>query len=242
MISSFFYEVFYRPLFNGLIFLYNTAAFHDIGLAIIMLTIFIRIILYPLFHKGARHQAVMQRLQPEIRKIQHDHKEDKEKQAQALLALYKENNINPFSGIFLIFLQLPVLWALFKVFYDGLSPDAFAMLYSFVSRPEVLNLDFLNLINVGEKSILVVGLAAIAQYVQGKLSFTPQLGNKDDAAAKVGSYMVFIAPLFTVIVLVNLPAAVGIYWLTSSLFSVFQQWIINRNLSKEQFLKNNGST
>src|SRR3989344_3690094 len=104
------------PLLGVLIFFYNTIALEDLGLAIIFLTVLIRLVLYPLFHKGLRHQAVMQNLQPKIKKIQDDHKNNKDKQMEAMFALYKEHNFNPFSGLFIIFAQLPVLIALYKIF------------------------------------------------------------------------------------------------------------------------------
>src|SRR3989344_6709624 len=191
MISNLFHQLLYRPLFNALIFLYNTISVGDLGVAIIILTIIIRFILFPLFHKSAKHQAIMQRLQPKIKKIQHDHKEDKEKQAQALLALYREHKINPLSGIFLLFLQLPILLALFKVFNEGLSPEAFSDLYSFVSRPEHLNTEFLGLINLSGKSIMMVGLSAVIQFVQGRISLPKPTGD-DDPATKVGQYMIYV--------------------------------------------------
>ncbi|MEK7086984.1 MAG: YidC/Oxa1 family membrane protein insertase, partial [Patescibacteria group bacterium] len=94
--TNLFNAVFYQPILSVLIFIYNNLAFHDLGLAIIFLTILVRIVLFPLFYKGAKDQALIQRLQPHIKKIQLDHKVDKAKQAQELMALYKEHRFNPF--------------------------------------------------------------------------------------------------------------------------------------------------
>src|SRR3989344_1229472 len=101
----------YQPILNILVFFYKTIAFYDFGLAIIFCTIFIRIILYPVFHKSAKHQSVMQKIQPKLEKVRELHKDDKEKQMKATMDLYKEHNINPFSGILLLLVQLPVLIA-----------------------------------------------------------------------------------------------------------------------------------
>src|SRR3989344_4578938 len=158
------------PLLNILIFFYNTIALGDLGLAIIFLTILIRLILYPLFHKGLRHQAVMQNLQPKIKKIQDDHKDNKEKQMEAMFALYKEHNFNPFSGFFIILAQLPVLIALYRIFLSVFKEGALNSLYSFVDKPEILNKLFLGLINLSEPSIFIVGFAALLQYFQGRMS------------------------------------------------------------------------
>src|SRR5882672_9120926 len=131
--------ILYRPLFNALVFLYEHVTFSDLGLAIVLLTLIIRGILYPLFYKSLKHQSVLQRIQPHIKKIQDDHNGDKEKQAAALLALYKEHKVNPFSGFFLILIQLPILIALYRVFLNGFSPNAFDALYSFIAQPATWN-------------------------------------------------------------------------------------------------------
>ena len=127
-----------NPLFNTLIFLYNTVAFNDLGIAIILLTLLIRLVLFPLFYKSTRNQLLMQRIQPEINKIQHTHKDNKEKQAQAMMELYKKHDVNPFSGFLVLLLQLPVLIAIYQVFLGGFSAQWLDSLYSFVVRPPKL--------------------------------------------------------------------------------------------------------
>lgn len=237
--SSLFNEILYKPLFNGLVFLYNNFSFEDIGIAIILLTVIVRTILYPLFYKSFKNQALMQKIQPEIQKIQHEHKNNREKQAQALMELYKQHKVNPFSGFLLLFIQLPILIALYKVFLAGFTGEVFNNLYNFVSMPEKINNLFLGLIDLKSRSILIVGLAAIAQYLQGRLSLTkPQAdGSQDSPAAKIGRQMVLVGPILTVVFLSSLPAAIGLYWLTTTLFSIFQQIMINRKLKTENIKK-----
>ncbi len=218
-----------EPLLNVLIFFYNTIALKDLGLAIIFLTILIRLILFPVFQKSARHQKEMQAIQPKIKKIQETHKGDREKQAQAMMAVYKEHKLNPFSGFLLLLVQIPILISLYHVFAKSLNSDSLVGLYNFISRPAELNYSFLGLISLAESNIFIVGLAAILQYWQGKLSL-PKLeaGQALTAAEKMGRNMVFIGPILTVVILFNLPSALGLFWLVSSLFSVGQQLIINR--------------
>lgn len=232
--SSFFNVILHQPLFNALVFLYNTVAFQDLGIAIILLTIVVRFILYPLFYHSFKNQTLMQKIQPEIQKIQHDHKGDREKQAQALMGLYKTHKVNPFSSFFLILVQLPILIVLYRLFLTGFSAAALVNLYSFIPAPSEIHNSFLGLIDLGQKSILMVVLAAVLQYFQGKLSL-PKPKDGDSAAqesptAKVGRSMVFIGPVLTGLILTSLPAAVGLYWVTSSGFSIFQQIIINKSL------------
>lgn len=230
--GGFFNTILYQPLFNALVFLYNTIAFQDLGVAIIMLTVVVRVILYPLFYKSFRNQTLMQKIQPQIQKIQHDHKGNREKQAQAMMELYKQHKVNPFSGFLLILVQLPILIVLYRLFLEGITPDSFANLYSFVPQPAELHHIFLGLIDLGNKSIVIVVLAAVSQYLQGRLSL-PKTGDDQSPAVKVGKSMVFIGPVLTVLVLVTLPSAVGIYWFASSAFSIAQQILINKSLNKE---------
>ncbi len=97
----FFYLILYQPLFNGLVFLYNNVPGHDFGIAIIILTILIRVVLYPVSVKAVNSQRSLQKLQPQIQELQKKYKDDKEKQARETLALYKKEKINPFSGLLL---------------------------------------------------------------------------------------------------------------------------------------------
>ena len=225
-----FNEIFYRPIFNALIFIYNTVAFGDLGAAIILLTIFIRIVLFPLFHKTMKHQTEMQRLGPEIKKIQDDHKDNREKQAQALLEFYRQNKINPFSGFFLLIPQILVFIALYSVFLKGISEKTLLSLYGFVAAPPEVSSAFLGLIDLNNPNILIVGLAAIAQFFQGKLSLPKKTGGEPSLGENIGRQMVYIGPVMTIIILMYLPAAVGLYWLTTSLVSVGQQAFINKSL------------
>ncbi len=230
--SYLFHILLTQPLFNILIFFYNTIAFRDLGIAIILLTIFIRIILFPVFRKSMRYQAMMQIVQPKLKAIQEKHKNDRTKQTEAMLALYKEHNVNPFSGILLLFAQLPILLVLYRIFLRYLTPAAFTNLYPFVHAPSTLNTSFLGLINLGEASILMVAFAAIAQYFQGKLSLPKRApGEAPTQAERMGRQMIFIGPLLTILIFWRLPSAVGLYWLASSLFSIGQQIIINKEIA-----------
>lgn len=230
--GSFFNTILYQPLFNALVVLYKFA-FSDLGLAIILLTVVIRVILYPLFYKSFKNQMLMQRLQPLIKKIQHDHKDNREKQAAALMGLYREHKINPFAGFFLILVQLPILITLYRLFLAGFTPESLANLYSFITPPDMIGHSFLNLINLQERSIVVVGLAALAQYFQGKLGLQKNAEKDETTASRIGRQMVFVGPALTLVILISLPAAVGLYWLTTSAFSIFQQLLINKQLAKE---------
>ena len=226
-----FHTYLYVPLFNTLIFLYQNVSFESFGIAIILLTLLIRVILFPLFYKSAKSQMVMQKLQPLINKIQHDHKDDKEKQAQALLDLYRKNQVNPFSSILMLFVQIPVLIALYRLFAVDFASINFSELYGFISAPDHINTLFLGLIDLKTRSIIMVGLAAVAQYFQGVLTLPKiEKGRELSAPEKMTRQMVYYMPLFTILILWQLPSALGLYWLITSVFSVIQQIYINKKV------------
>lgn len=216
-----------QPLNQALLFLYDSIAFNDLGVAIILLTIIIRLILFPLFYKSFHNQTLLQKLQPKIKEIQHNHKDDREQQARAMLDLYKEHKVNPFSSFLLILVQLPILIALYRVFL-GIN-----------SNLKNLNTDFLGLIDLTNQSIIIVGLAAIFQYLHGRLTL-PKLkpGEKEPDSLKITKKMIYFGPVITVVILYTLPAAVGLYWLTTSIFSLAQQIAINKKINQEY---NNGA-
>lgn len=224
--------IFKYPILNLLIFFYNTIALRDLGLAIIFVTLFIRIVLYPFFHTGAKQQMLMQRIQPKIKKIQELHKDDREKQAAALMELYKEHGVNPFSSILLLIIQLPILLALYRIILSGLTTSALTGLYSFVATPQTINAMFLGFINLKQPNLWLVLLAAVTQFFQARLAIWRDPNNTTALSApeKMARQMAFIAPVITIVIFYSLPSAVGLYWLTSSVFSIFQQMIVNKHL------------
>lgn len=225
-----FYTILTQPLTNVLVFFYNTIALEDLGLSIIFLTIAIRLLLYPLFHKSARYQMIMQKIQPKLKEIQKEHKEDKVKQTEAMMALYKEHSVNPFSGMLFLIIQIPILLALYRIFLKGLTSESFTALYSFIHRPTELHTTFLGLLNLTEKSILMVVLAAILQYIQGYLMVRKQKGKNLTPMEQMGQRMVFIGPVITLLIFTRLPAAVSLYWVVSTAISIIQQIVIERQL------------
>ncbi len=200
------------------------------GLAITILTIAIRVVLFPFFYKSAKDQALMQRIQPRIKEIQVNNKTNKEQQAKELMALYKEHKLNPFSGLLLLVIQLPVFIVLFQVFSKGLSVDLFD------------NHTLFGLINLGNPHIVIALIAAGLQWIQGKLTLavapkqeTGDKGSFASSLASTGKMMVIAGPLLTLLVLARLPAALGLYWTISNLFSVIQQIHINKKIHQSPF-------
>src|SRR3989344_1901002 len=136
MISAIFHALIYDPLYNGLVFLVGVMPSHDVGLAVIVLTIVVRVILFPLSRRAVETQLAMKKIAPDIEKLKEKYKDNREEQAKAIFALYKERGVHPFASIGLFLLQIPVLFALYWVFAFGGLPDIRPdLLYSFVSSP-----------------------------------------------------------------------------------------------------------
>ena len=221
---SLFNNLIFEPLLSLLVWIYNTLSFGDLGLAIIILTFFIRLILLPLFFKSSKDQTLVRKLQPEVDKIKQKHKKDKTEQGQALMELYKRHKVNPFSGFLLLIVQLPIFIALFRIFRD---PDLIIQTFK--------NFTLLGMVNLTEVSITLVIIATAVQYFQGKISLGSvnknQPQNKANPMAKISNSMIYIGPVLSFIILTRLPSALAVYWITSALCSVAQQIVINKKIS-----------
>ncbi|MDO8524775.1 MAG: YidC/Oxa1 family membrane protein insertase [bacterium] len=234
-IIQFFYTILYQPLFNGLVLLYQYVSFHDLGIAVIILTLLIKIILHPLTVKGLRSQKTMADLQPKIKEIQAKYKGEPQKQNQAMMELYKTEKVNPFSGCLLLLLQLPILIALYQVFLKFLTKDSFTnILYGFVANPGEINTTFLWVVDLHNKifiGVLAVS-AGIVQYWQTKISSTaqPSSGGKKDFSNLMQKQMLYFFPVLGAIVVWQFGAVIGLYWVFTSIFSIVEQMIINKKV------------
>src|SRR3989344_5054910 len=171
-LKIFYNEIFYRPLLGALIFLTSVLPGHDLGLAVILLTVIIRALMFPMTHKILKTQNAMKIIEPEVKKIYAD-KKNKEDQAKALMELYKKHGINPLSGFFILLIQLPILFAMYQVFLYGL-PFPAGDVYPFLKIPENINTMFLGFISLTSANIGLSALAALSQFWQAKLALPPK--------------------------------------------------------------------
>src|SRR3989344_306141 len=178
--SSFFHTILSQPLFNLLVGLYNVLPGNDLGLAIICLTLLIKLVFLPLTIKSLKSTREMSELQPKIQELQAKFKDDKQALAQATMSLYKEHKVNPLSGCLPILIQLPVIWALYKVFINGVKPENLSGLYSFVHNPGSLGDIGLGFLDLAHKNPLMAVMAGVLQGIQSyltpKLQKTPATG------------------------------------------------------------------
>lgn len=227
-----FNTILYQPLFNVLVLLYEFLPGHDFGIAIIVLTILIRLLFFPLMAKSLKSQKTLTELQPKIQDIQKKYKKDKERQAKEIMELYQREKFNPLGGCLPVLIQLPILFALYRVFWRGLQPEFLHSLYSFVPNPGSINPSFLGVLNLSNPSWVLAVLAGIGQYFQAK-TVSPKKRKlekgaemADQISAQMSGQMIYFFPIFTVIVLLRSPAAVGLYWIATVLFSILQQRLI----------------
>jgi len=236
---SFYINFIYEPLYNGFIFLAGHLPFLDVGVIIILFTILVKFILFPLSKKAARTQIAMKLYEPELNALKEKYKDDKQAQALQTMAFYKEKKLNPFSSIFLLFIQLPIFFALYKIFHvSGILAADPTSLYSFVAIPEVINMHFLGLIDVGAKSAVLAVLASISQYFQIKLSIpasapkTGKRGFQDDLAHNMQTQMKYVFPVLILFMSYNFGGALALYWTTSNLFMIAQEIVVKRQMVK----------
>ncbi len=233
-----FNEVIFKPLVNALVILYAVIPGANLGIVIIILTILIRIILYPLSHKALKSQKALTEIQPKIKELQEKLKGQKDKQAKAIMELYQKEGVNPFSGCAPLLLQLPIFFALFQLFrLDFMDIDP-SLLYSFTQLPAVFDTTLFGLVDLAKQSketfggIVLAFSAGAAQYVQSK-TLTSQSAHKSKEdrsqfASMMQTQMTYFMPIFTVVIVWSFASGLALYWLITTLFSILQQWFINK--------------
>lgn len=227
-----YHEVFYKPLLNALVFLTDILPWNDLGFSVILLTVILRFVMFPMTHKMIHTQRKMKAIEPELKKIQSDIK-NKEEQSRAVMELYKRHGINPFSGFLNILIQFPLLFAMYKVFWQGI-PFKAEDVYGFLSIPEYINVQFLSLVNLSEPNIILAAIAAISQFWQVRLAMPPKNDSKTKGGAEMmQKQMLYMFPILIFFIGFNLPAAVALYWTTMNVFAIVHEAIVRNRLEDE---------
>ncbi len=239
--SALYHSIIFNPIYNFLIALFAIAPWVDAGIAVIIVTIVVRLILYPLSKKAVVAQVKMQQIGPDLQAIKEKYKDNTEEQARRTLALYKERGVNPFSGILVLVIQLPVIFALYRIFlYTGFPNVDVAILYSFVHIPSHISTVFLGL-DLTQKSAILALLAAIATFFQMRLATarlpTPEKkdGQKvsfgDDLARSMQTQMKYFLPVLVFFIAYKISGVIALYWLTTNLFTIGQELVVRRKLA-----------
>ncbi len=246
MISYVFHLLVYNPLYNGVVFFVGVIPTHDIGLAVIALTILVRVILFPLSRRAVRSQIAMKKIAPEVEEIKKKYKKNSPEQSQAIFALYRERDVHPFAGFLILLIQLPILLGLYFVFLRGGFPAVDpSLLYSFVHVPPIVNMEFLGFVDMSARhNIILAALAALTQLGYARLSMGPRGSQTAGEATMSGDLAKsfdlqtrYVLPAMVGVIAYTIPAAAPLYYLTSNLFMIAQEYASGRRLDGSHLLQ-----
>jgi len=249
---------FWKPVYNSFIGSL-IATGRDLGLAVILLTIIIKLLLFIPTQAGMKAQRKMQTLQPELEKIKSRYAGNQQQIAMKTMELWKKHNVNPIASILPMLMQFPFLIALFYVIQDGLSKDQSFFLYSWNWIKDFdytgINTNLFDILPLLQTplqhlpSLWLPVLVGIVQYFAMKLSFAKmkEMREKNKNApkgkgfmaemqqefAKMSGVFVYVLPIMVFGFTLFMPAAVGLYWLVSTAFSIGQQYAVNKIIDKE---------
>lgn len=200
----------FEPLVKGLysVLLWLHGYLHNWGLAVMALTLLLKIATFPLANKSYHAMAKMRKLQPEIEKIRASHKDDQQKLALATMELYKKHKVNPVSGCWPMFIQIPIFFAMYKV-----------VLVMFEFRHAPLGL-WIKDMSVHDPYYVLPVLMGISMFIQFKLNPKPA----DPTQASVFKWM----PAIMTFMFLYFPAGLVLYWVTNNVLSIIQQYVIMR--------------
>lgn len=241
--SKILFALLYQPLYNLLILITAFLPGHSVGWAIVLLTIIVRLILLPSSLKAAHLQVKNLEIQPKINKIRAEIK-DQHEQSKALMSLYKEEGFSPFGSCLPLIIQLVILFALFRVFTNGLSGSGYSALYPFVKQPEFLGLNFFGFDLTRPNALLLPAIAAVLQIVLSFLMMPRKKKGEEKTEAKsndpmamMNKQMLFLPAIMTFFFGRTMPAALIVYWITTTVFGIFQQLYVNKKIRNEKIAK-----
>ena len=233
---SFFHTFLYVPIYNLMVFLVDVVPGGDIGLAVVLATVIVKLVIMPLSLSAVRTQRRMKLIEKELKEIREKYKDNREQQAKEMLALYRANDIRPFSSILGILIQLPIVITLYFVFSrEALLNIDPTLLYSFIPLPETVAPLFLNTFTVAGHSLVLAVLAAAAQYLLARVSIpvpaASASGTKSTATEDFGRIMAiqarFVLPIIIGVVAYT-SGAIALYFITSSLVGLVQEFVVRR--------------
>lgn len=241
MFTYIWHTIFFDPIYNTLIFFVDTVRGGDVGVAIIATVILVKTVLLPLSIKAAQTQKIMRELDPKLKELKEKYKDDKQKQAQEMMQLYKEFNLNPFASILLMFLQIPIILALYFAVYSGggvaLPNINVDLLYSFIAQPSVVTTNFIGLIDITGRSIVLAIGAGITQFIFTSMTL-PKLAArevdagpnfKEDFMRNMHVQMKYVMPVIIAGVAYTISAAIALYFMVSNLVGIAQEFYVRKH-------------
>lgn len=231
MILSFFHTVIYYPIYNALAAALSLIPGGDIGIAIILITVLVKLILFPLAVKASQTQHAMRMLEPKMKDLKEKYKDNSQELAKETMALYKEYKVNPFASVLLLLIQIPIILGLYWVIIEeGKGNFDPSLLYSFVPVPGEVSHNFLGLIPIASGSIILSLIVAVTQFIQARLLMPTKptatgKGFQDDLAQSMHLQMRYVFPVVIGVISYVGSAAVALYFITSNIFGIMQELI-----------------
>ena len=238
MFSSIWHGIFFDPVYNSLVFFIDVVRGGDVGIAIVLTVVLVKLILLPVSLKAARTQLIMREVEPLMQEIKEKYKDKKEEQARKMMELFQEYKVNPLSSVLLLFIQIPIVIALyFSVSRGGgvpLPQINADILYSFIPFPDTVSMHFLGILNIAAKSAPLAALAAATQFIHTRLSLPklpPRDPNKepnfkDDFSRSMQLQMRYMMPVLIFFVSYTVSAAIALYFTVSNLMSIAQEYVV----------------
>ncbi|MFZ2522017.1 MAG: YidC/Oxa1 family membrane protein insertase [Minisyncoccia bacterium] len=226
------------PFYNGLVFLIGLLPYLDAGIIIIIFTIIVKIILLPLSIKASKSQIEMKSTEKDLQVLKEKYKENKNELNVKTMEYYKEKGINPFAGILIIIIQLPILIGLYRVFLkSGLPEINQSLLYSFVTAPTLVDMMFLGSINIAEKSLFLAIISGLTTYFQVVYATQTNLpasegSTQNELARAMSMQMKYFFPLLMAFISYTISSAIALYIITSNIFAIFQEIYIRKKYHK----------
>ncbi len=221
-----------QPLYNAFIYLVNYLPGHELWIAVVILTLLLKLILVPLFKKQVRDQVVMQYLSPKLKSLQEKYKDKKDVLAKESMALYSKYKVNPLLSIVILLIQLPFLIGLYRIFYYDLSTHK-DLLYSGVNFPETISHMFF-VFDLTQKSIILAVVAAVTQYFVGAIMFkNKNAGEENEFVQAVNMQMKYFLPFMIGFISYITPSVIALYMIVTNIFSIAQEVIIKKPLEEK---------
>jgi YidC/Oxa1 family membrane protein insertase len=232
---QFFHTVLYQPIYNLLVLLVGIVPGGDVGLAIIGVTVIVKLVTMPLSLAAVRTQRAMKAIEPQVVAIREKHKDDKELQAKEMFALYKTYNIKPFASFLTLLIQIPVILSLYLVFRkEPLYNVDVSLLYSFVHIPATFSPLFLGLFAISGHVLVLAILAAVVQFFQARFavpvppkSKSEKPSMQEDLGRAMALQARYVLPLMIGAVAYT-SGALALYFITSNLVMIAQELIVRR--------------
>ncbi len=238
--SFIWHTFFFDPIYNSLVFFIDTVPKEDVGLAIIGTVVLVKLVILPLSLKAIRTQIAMREIEPELARIREEYKDQRETQALKTMELFKKAEVKPFSSILLLFIQIPIVIALyFSVAKGGgipLPEINTELLYSFIPNPGTANMIFLGFMDIAEKSATLALAAGITQFFHTRLSLPKpkprakdaQPNFKEDFSRSMYTQMQYVMPILITLVAYSISAAIALYFLVSNIMAIIQEYVVRR--------------